>query len=198
MTSNRERILELLETNRAMTSGELSRTLQVTPADIRHHLRRLVRDRLIMSVGERKALGKGRPSKVYMLAGQGENVTRLAGKLLQEWLQSHPQPDSETYTQLAHLIYAPAPAPAGHITQRLLYAIQQVNKHHYLAHWEAHADAPQVVFGHCPFLSILDDHPELCQMDEAYLGELLGTRVEQLAKREPNRMGLPICRFRVE
>jgi len=75
--------------------------------------------------------------------------------------------------------------------------MQALNELNYEARWEAHADAPQVVLGHCPYAEIIDAHPELCQMDTFLLEILIGERAEQVEKLALNVRGWPYCLFRV-
>jgi predicted ArsR family transcriptional regulator len=66
---------------------------------------------------------------------------------------------------------------------------------HYQARWEAGAEGPHIILGHCPYAVIIENHPELCKMDKAILSGLLGGQVEQLAKLEEGAGGLPFCAF---
>jgi predicted ArsR family transcriptional regulator len=66
---------------------------------------------------------------------------------------------------------------------------------HYQARWEAGADGPRIVLGHCPYGTVIEKHPELCQMDGALLAKLLGGEVRQTAKLEKGAGGLPYCVF---
>jgi predicted ArsR family transcriptional regulator len=74
-----------------------------------------------------------------------------------------------------------------HITKRLREAIRLFNSWNYLARWEAHADSPHIIFGNCPYLSILPSHPELCYLDRYMIETLVGSPAEQVAKRTPDK-----------
>jgi predicted ArsR family transcriptional regulator len=54
------------------------------------------------------------------------------------------------------------------------------------------------MLGHCPYRSILDEHPELCRMDRLLLGNMLGMSVSQIDKQLTNRDGIAECSFLVE
>ncbi|HUG33119.1 MAG TPA: hypothetical protein VMJ90_00005, partial [Anaerolineales bacterium] len=56
-----------------------------------------------------------------------------------------------------------------------------VNQMKYHARWEAGAGGPRIIFGHCPYAAILAKRPELCRMDAALLGELMGGSADQMA-----------------
>jgi predicted ArsR family transcriptional regulator len=87
------------------------------------------------------------------------------------------------------------PTSARHITQRLAAAVRRLNDLEYQARWEAHALAPRVILGNCPYAAIIEGHPELCQMDAYLLENQLGQAVSQTAKLERNPQGLPVCVF---
>jgi hypothetical protein len=59
----------------------------------------------------------------------------------------------------------------------------------YQARWEAGAEGPRIIFGLCPYAAIIEKHPELCRMDTALLGKMLGREAEQRLKLAP------VCMF---
>jgi predicted ArsR family transcriptional regulator len=84
-----------------------------------------------------------------------------------------------------------------HISRRLMDVVQTLNRFHYHARWEAHADAPRLIFDHCPYAAIFDQHPELCQVDAAMVATLLSRPVEPIILLALDRRGLPHCTFRI-
>jgi predicted ArsR family transcriptional regulator len=42
----------------------------------------------------------------------------------------------------------------------------------YHARWEAGAEGPRILFGHCPYAAIVGKHPELCEMDVSLVSQL--------------------------
>ena len=204
MKTTRQRILETLESHRSASAAELSQALNLTPADIRYHLAALITDGSI----ERAELGtphkRGRPTGQYRLTQDylkhhKHNLDILATGLLGEISQMLGKDHFIVFlAQLAEKI-----GPDGNLAVRnpsrvLFQAIQRLNVMNYQAHWEAHARAPQVIFSHCPYLAILEDHPEMCQFDKSLLEKMLGSRVNQAAKRKLDREGALQCIFLVE
>ncbi len=63
----------------------VARVLQMTPANARHHLGILAADGRVEVISQRQG-GRGRPEKVYRLAGTlvGDNLSVLADALLTE------------------------------------------------------------------------------------------------------------------
>jgi predicted ArsR family transcriptional regulator len=76
--------------------------------------------------------------------------------------------------------------------------VQRLSPLGYRPRWEARPKGPHVVLGRCPYAAIIADHPELCQMDQLVLGDLLGSPVEQTAKLQAGPQGLPQCVFRMQ
>ena len=87
------------------------------------------------------------------------------------------------------------PGPGQPLMRRLASAIERLNEMHYQARWEAGPEGPRIILGHCPYATIIDKHPELCQMDLALLSKLLGGELQQTAKLESGAGGLPFCAF---
>ena len=81
------------------------------------------------------------------------------------------------------------------LMRRLVSVVERLNTMHYQARWEAGAAGPRIILGHCPYSAVIQDHPELCQMDLALLGELLAGELRQTAKLESSAGDLPFCIF---
>ena len=199
MISIREEILASLKSRPGGTSAELARSLNVTQADIRHHLRKLLNDGLVEIAGERPSRRRGRPSRAYILTQRRGGLAALAGNLLDQLLHdTAPEQREQLLQQLARRMAGPAPdqdARLPHITQRLLGAVQHLNQYGYQARWEARPAAPMIVLGQCPYASVIENHPELCQFDLALLHQLTGETLHQVEKRMPNPQGVPVCIF---
>lgn len=188
--TTRQKILDYLKRNRTVSSRELARTLHMTPANARHHLGILAGDGRVEVVSLRRG-GKGRPEKVYRLAGTlvGDNLSALADALLTE-------ADGKVEMEaLGKRIAGESIASGQPLMRRLASAVERLNGMHYQSRWEAGAEGPRVVLGHCPYAAVIGKHPELCQMDAALLAKLLGGEVRQTAKLEKGAGGLPYCAF---
>ncbi len=88
-----------------------------------------------------------------------------------------------------------SPLPGVALARLLTAAVQQLNRLGYQARWEAHASAPRLVLGHCPYAAIIAAHPELCQMDAALLEKLARSPATQAEKLAPDNQGLLHCVF---
>jgi predicted ArsR family transcriptional regulator len=127
---------------------------------------------------------------VYELSEQPDNLAALASHLLDR--------DGGNEMGMARLAAAFAPSRAdgkAQITQRLVAAMAKLNRLNYRARWEPDPKGPQVIFAHCPFSEIIEEHPELCVMDRLMLERLTGEKIEQIEKLEMNNEGALQCRF---
>jgi predicted ArsR family transcriptional regulator len=191
ITTTRQKILDYLKRNRTVSSRELARALQMTPANARHHLGILAADGRVEIVNQRQ-IGRGRPEKVYRLAGtlMGDNLSALTDALLTE-------ADGKVAIEaVGQRIVGENNVIAGQpLMRRLVSAVERLNEMHYQARWEAGAEGPRIVLGHCPYAAVIEKHPSLCQMDAALLAKILGGEVRQTAKLESGAGGLPYCAF---
>ena len=189
-TTTRQKILDYLKRNRTVSSREIARALRMTSANARHHLGILAADGRVEVFSQRQ-VGRGRPEMVYQLAGtmMGDNLSTLADALLSE-AGSMVQMDI-----IGKHIAGEGVASSQPLMRRLTSTIERLNSMHYQARWEAGAEGPRIVLGHCPYKAIIGEHPELCRMDAALLTELLQDEIRQTAKLEPGAGGLPFCSF---
>lgn len=200
MKSTRERILDYLSNHRSVTAEELSHALHMTAANVRYHLAILLKRGLVAVSGERPSKGRGRPAKVYSLPHHkmGENFGLLASALLNQAMDGKDsQEQKELLTRIAQLLIGKSQPGAG-LSKQLFQTVKRLNELNYQARWEAHADAPTLIFGHCPYLSILADHPELCALDAALLEEMLANPITQTAKLARDSGGGTYCMFKIK
>ncbi len=190
MPTTRQKILDYLKRNRTVSSRELARALQMTPANARHHLGILAADGRVEVIRQRQE-GRGRPEKVYHLAGTlvGDNLSVLADVLLTE---AGGKVEMEA---LGKRIAGEGAVSGQPLMRRLSSVIERLNVMHYQARWEAGAEGPRIILGNCPYSVVIKDHPELCRMDLALLSELLSGELRQTTKLESGAGGLPFCAF---
>jgi predicted ArsR family transcriptional regulator len=198
MKTTRQLLCEHLQLKRTATASELARALRVTPANIRHHLSALLSEGVVEKVGQQPAIGRGRPVQIFGLVEQTSrnNLVLLVKALLSEVGAERSALELETFFKrlAAHLIGSERP-PARTLAQRYVQAIQHLNTMGYLARWEAHAKAPRVIFSHCPYAAVIEDHPELCLLDQYLLEALLSEDARQITKLEKTAHGDRQCIF---
>ena len=198
MQKTRQRILDTLEQQHSASAHDLASAFGMTTANLRHHLAILETEGEIEVVAERPTGGRGRPEQVYALSqtAQEDNLAGLASSLLAVLTESQIAKRPETRLRhAAKWLAGEAGESGGPASARLVSATRRLNQLGYRAGWEARPGGPQIVLGHCPYAAIIEDHPELCQIDAELLADLLGQPVEQIAKLEPGAEGTPQCIF---
>jgi predicted ArsR family transcriptional regulator len=116
---------------------------------------------------------------------QGDNLTELLDSVLGEWLGNIPEKKKEErLRELAKALGGEPQAAHLPLARRLAQIVERLNEKHYAARWEAGANGPRVIFGHCPYAAIIERHPELCQMDASLLEGRVGLGARQTAKIE--------------
>jgi predicted ArsR family transcriptional regulator len=182
LKSTRQRILDLLLIQDQVNAAEISRVLSITQADVRYHLSRMVAEGLILVVKPKYTGRRGRPARRYSLASKSKqnNFDILTRALL---LTMRERNAEEERNQFIHDIALKIPGgfkPGGPLGKRLVQAVDQLNLQNYQARWEAHANAPRVIFERCPFASLRPEFPELCNLDTTLLAIFLDEKVIQV------------------
>lgn len=183
MVTARQKVLAYLTKTRTASAREIARALKMSPATVRHHLRVMTADgRLEMSF-VRGREGRGRPEKVYSLpqAALGDNLSMLADALLVE-ADTKPALSGDEGVRmeaLAKRLAGDSNFASHPIAKRLHLTVEKLNKMNYHARWEAGPQGPRLIFGHCPYAALIGRHPELCQMDEALLSNMMGDSATQ-------------------
>ncbi len=194
--TTRLRILAHFRKHQTASVRELSRSLGMTGANVRHHLTVLESNDLIEVVGLRKE-GRGRPMQVYGLSRRvlGDGLDNLAGALFDVWLDGTTDEMREAALRSVAARLAGVTGADVPVMMRLIRAVERLNELRYQARWEASAAGPRLILGHCPYAAIIADHPELCRMDAFFFEARLGSSVVQTAKLQLSDKGLPFCAF---
>jgi predicted ArsR family transcriptional regulator len=200
MQNTRSKIMNFLEANNQATAVELGQVLQMTQANIRHHLSILVKEGMIEVVGQNQPEGRGRPTLLYMPTKQTQkhSLDVLLGALLADIQSARSFIKRESkIKRLAERLSLPRSNDDKSITIRLGKSMQHLNDLHYQAHWEARSDSPIIILGRCPYASIIDQFPELCTMDKYILENMLDREVKQISKIVRRPEGPQHCRFEI-
>jgi predicted ArsR family transcriptional regulator len=192
--------MDYLGSKQIGTAPGIARALNITAANVRHHLSILLEEGAIEIVGERRAGGRGRPSFLYALSGHTHqhNLDRLSSALLEELLSQNSNEEISLVLKRITKRLLKDYKISSALTQRLYQAVQRLNDMHYDARWEARAEAPFVILGFCPYASILHDHPELCELDGLLIEALLTRPVRQVDKLARDERGMTCCRFMIQ
>lgn len=186
-TTARQRVLQYLVKSRRASAREIARGLKMSPETVRHHLRVLAAEGRLEVEEERQAGRRGRPDKVYSLplAALGDNLAALSKALLEE------AGSGVSAEALARRLAGDALEAAQPIAKRLNFLVEKLNQMHYHSHWEAGAEGPRVLFGHCPYAAVVGEHPALCEMDTRLVSLLLARTVLRETRPEAPQKGCP-------
>ncbi|OGO12008.1 MAG: hypothetical protein A2Y53_02815 [Chloroflexi bacterium RBG_16_47_49] len=198
MPNSRQKILNYIFEHKSSTVEEISRVFRVTPANIRHHLSILTQQGSVIVIGQKATTGKGRPAQIFSTRQQSDlnNLDNLTDALLCTLMCNTELNDrNQLIESIAIHMGAEFKSDFLNPTRRLYSTIHALNRMNYQAHWEAHIKNPRIMLGHCPYRAIIDDHPELCQLDASLLENLLDTPVRHVEKLAMNEDGLPECVF---
>lgn len=184
----RRQIIQILNRQGKATVDELARALGVTLMAVRLHLVVLERDGLVQRETLRK--GPGRPALVFSLTEKAldelpKNYHTLADKLL-EGMEDHLSED-----QLAQVCGAVASSLANAHSSRMIglplidkvaEASRILNEVGCAADWEPTGDGFVIHEYNCPYFRVAQKHPQLCQMDQDFMRDLLDAEVQMGAR----------------
>jgi predicted ArsR family transcriptional regulator len=202
-TTARQQVLEYIRRRNAATAAQIGQGLSMSAAAVRHHLSILAADGRIVEDRRNGKRTRGRPEKIYRLSDHvaGDNLGVLSDMVLSAWFEGLEGQAREAAIEAmaASLAERTGPLEAGApATKRMVQLVDKLNALHYQARWEAGAEGPRIVFGHCPYRGIIERHPELCTMDTLCLSKLLKAPVEQRTKINSGAGEASQCLFAVK
>jgi predicted ArsR family transcriptional regulator len=183
--STRDIILRTIKRQHQATVNELAEAADVSPVTVRHHLNALQAESLLVSDSVRRKVG--RPYHVYSLTEKGNELfpkryARLSTRLLDELKRSFP---AEVLTELFQNVVA------GIVDEyrdefeklsfedRLDFLVDLLEEEGFLARWEKEDGEYRLIEFSCPFISIGQEHDEICVFDKQLIVSVLGTDVKQ-------------------
>jgi predicted ArsR family transcriptional regulator len=180
MQCTRQQILDYLLRHPGSTAADLSRFLEMTPANIRYHLQLLVGESLVQISGKRKVEGAGRPLLIYNLTSQnlGESLLPLLRAMLET------TDGAENLHQVGLRLGSGYSDPGGSPIMRYNAAVAYLNSLNYHASWQADAAGPQVTLRHCPYRDLALTNPLICQVDRELLNHLFNMPLELTRRRD--------------
>ncbi len=192
--SRRGQIITLLRRS-SRTVDELAQALGLTHTAVRAHLAALERDGLVQQRSERR--GGGKPSSVYDLTEASEylfpkSYAQLLDQLL-DVLQGR-MTTEEIKTLLREIgrrMAAEWKLPPGNLRVRLEAAVEVLNELGGLMERETEGETLCIRGYRCPFAAVVQEHPEVCDLAETLLSELMGVPVQEHCA----RTGPEPCRF---
>jgi len=197
--TSRQKVFEVIRKHQVVTVSELNHFLEMTPANIRHHLSVLKEDGLVERIDSRKKLGRGRPEAVYAVSNVfiEDGLETLIEGILKLWFSTiSPDQVNQNIQALArHLAGDGVSVGNIPINKKLTKCMSFLSDLYYKAQWEAGPSGPHIKFGNCPYRKIIKRHPELCLMDKYLLEEFMGYKISQVSKLERDERGKLYCSF---
>jgi len=192
--STRGQIITLLRRS-SRTVDELAQALELTHTAVRTHLAALERDGLVQQSSERR--GSGKPSSVYDLTPAAEYLfPKSYGQLLDQLLdvlqgQMTPGEVETLLREVGRRMAAEWRLPPGDLQVRLEAAVEVFNELGGLMERKTEGETLCIVGYRCPFAAVVREHPEVCDLAETLLSELVGVPVQEHCE----RTGPMPCRF---
>ncbi len=183
--STRDIVLRTIKSVSGATVDVLAEAAGVSPVTVRHHVNSLLADGLIESESVRRSVG--RPYHIYHLteAGQelfpkkyfalsnrllGELKERFSAEVVNDLFQSLVQKIiDEHHHEFEHLDFE----------SRLNYLMHLLADEGFLARWERNGAGYRITEYSCPFLTMGQQHAEICTLDTALIQAVLATEIEQ-------------------
>jgi predicted ArsR family transcriptional regulator len=198
--STRGQIVTLLRRSKS-TVEDLARALDLTDNGVRAHLAVLERDGIVRQRGSvrRTSSGGGKPAYVYELTQEGEDLFPKAYEptlrrlldILSERLG--PEESEALLRSVGRRLAEEHTTRADGAHARLETAVEVLNELGGLAELEER-DGAVVIRGYsCPLAGVTLDHPEVCRMAEALVGEVAGVSVREHCERGER----PRCCFEI-
>jgi len=184
--STRDLILHALKASAQSNIDSLAKAADISPVSVRHHLNGLQADGLIEVESVRHKVG--RPYHVYSLSEEGNELFpkkyfSFANRLLEELKERLPADTiNEIFISLVNrMLEERASEFAGlSLEERLDYVINLLGTEGFLARWEKMADGRyRIIEYSCPYISMGQQHAEVCTLDKQIMISVLGTAVEQ-------------------
>lgn len=190
MQQTRQIILNYLKEHGPTKVDDLAEVLDLTSVTVRHHLDILRTEGLVAEPVIRHRTSRGRPQYLYSLTEKAsqyfpKNYDDLASKILAEIkAASTPEGVNVIFEGVASRFAAeaPRPAPGEPITNRLDRAVAFLNARGYVAHWEATSEGFVLHTCNCPYEALAPQNRELCGMDKALIGNLVGAAPQCLTR----------------
>ena len=195
--STRGRIVNLLRGN-SRTVNELTAELALTDNAVRAHLLSLERDGLIRQSGTQR--GHRKPHFAYELTVEGEHLYPKAYDALTNELISvlkdrlSPIEVRDVLREVGRSLASQQSSNRNLLLEeRAQTALKVLETLGGAARLEKDESKLMISSGSCPLGAAVAEHPEVCQLAEALVAEIVGTPVQEKCDRSAS----PRCRFEI-
>jgi len=194
--STRGQIVTILRGS-ACTVEELATQLELTDNAVRAHLSTLERDGLVRQSGLRR--GPRKPHFTYVLTPEADALFPKAYDALLNQLiavlknRLKPSEIEDVLREVGRAVAAGAPSLENNLDGRVQSALTVLEAIGGAAVVEQHEDKIVIQGSSCPLAAAVNVHPEVCQLAETLVAEIVKAPVHESCNRE----GHPKCRFEI-
>lgn len=194
--STRGQIVTILRGS-ACTVEELAAQLKLTDNAVRAHLSTLERDGLVRQSGLRR--GPRKPHFTYVLTHEADALFPKAYDALLNQLiavlknRLKPEEIEAVLREVGSAVAAGAPAGGDDLESRVRTALTVLEAIGGAATIEEQEDKFVIQGSGCPLAAAVSVHPEVCQLAETLVAEIVKAPVHEYCDRE----GRPKCRFEI-
>jgi len=178
-------ILNELKRAQPLTTKQLATKLGVSPNAIRHHLKELEAERLIVYGREQRGLGA--PTFAYRLSDSGESLfpkryeqtlTELLDRVTEKaGRQAAVELFEDHYAALERKARVTFEGVTG--ADRLAAIAELLTDAGYMAEWQEAEGAFRLAEHNCAIRSVAERFPEVCAAEEKFLQAILGAAVDR-------------------
>lgn len=172
-----ERIISHLRTHPHTSAAELSRLLNITVQDVRHHLHNLEKKGILEKFLTGPSGKRGRPVHFYRLGAPEQSVATdpLFKSFLEVFIQFVPGNERPAWiAELAANIAGENYRTIRNPSQRLNRSMIRLAQLGYVSRWEARPEGPRIYIEHSPFTALYRKYPDLESLDWRILECLTG------------------------
>lgn len=183
--STRELILETIKASPGAKIEMLAEAADISPVTVRHHLNGLMAEGLIEVASVRRKVG--RPYYVYNLSEKGEELFpqkyfSLTNRLFDVMKEQLPAEMVQGLLEkMVERLVAEHRGRFEHLAfeDKLDYLIALLEQEGFLARWEKTEDGYKLIEYSCPYISVGQNHSEICTIDKELMLSVLGKPVNQ-------------------
>lgn len=189
MGDTRLTILSTIREQGTASVADLAAALGISPISVRHHLVSLQAEGLVSVALQRQSVG--RPKHIYQLTPAADRYFpvskryhHLADRLLDELKASlSPEQLSAILDRMAASIAARygGIATSGTLPERLQKLVEILGEEGFRAMVHRVDETTLLAQVNCPYVSVGQRHPEICQIDQTIIRSILGQDVQRTA-----------------
>ncbi len=190
--STQEELLATLSQHDSMSVLELSLALNLTKADVRYHIKKLMHTGIIRKIQPEAGI-RGRPAIRYQVTNSyfSHNLVTLVNAIFST-IPINDDNVSKIANYYSSLI---APECPPSLISKFNALIIGLNNQNYRARWETQYKGPVIYFSNCPYRQIAQNHPIICVLDKRIIEVFLDKNVSVINTIVIN--GTNNCKFQI-